>query len=183
MDTSIISAQRVNTTRTQSIAVRFAMCAALALGACSSPPPAASPITAYAAPQAETSVRVPMVRRGGNTFSVQVAIAGVCCFPFLLDSGASDVTVPPFLFAALIKGGHITRADMIDVRTYITASGTQDGLRFRMPPITVGGVTVHGVTGSVSPDGPPEMLLLGQSFLKRFRSWSIDNQTNELVLR
>lgn len=148
----------------------------LALGACSAPPAPALP------PPVEHAVRVPLTARGGGHM-VQVALAGVCCLPFLLDSGASDVSIPPFLFAALIKGGHVTRADMIDVRTYVTASGTVEGLRFRMPPITVGGITVRNVVGSVSPDGPPDMLLLGQSFLQRFRSWSIDNTTNELVLR
>jgi clan AA aspartic protease (TIGR02281 family) len=160
---------------------RAALYAALALGACSSPPPA--PAVTVAAPVEAASVRVPMLRSGADIFTVQVAVAGTCCLPFLLDSGASDVSVSPALFAAMVEGGHVTSADLIDVDTYVTASGKVEGLRFRMPPLTVGGITLHGVAGSVTPGAPDGMLLLGQSFLRRFRAWSIDNETNELVLR
>ena len=39
---------------------------------------------------------------------------------------------------------------MIDVVNYRTANGVVEGLRFRMPPLTVGGHTVYGVIGSAS---------------------------------
>jgi clan AA aspartic protease (TIGR02281 family) len=111
---------------------------------------------------------------------VKVAIDGVCCASFIVDSGASDVSVSPVLFVAMEKGGHISDADMIDVVKYRTANGVTEGLRFRMPPMTVGGHTVYGVIGSVSVSS--NSLLLGQSFLKKFRSWTIDNDSSELVL-
>jgi clan AA aspartic protease (TIGR02281 family) len=160
----------------------LAVLAALALPACASPPPPAPPVTVAAAPQPtqQNLTRVPMVSSGG-TFSVDVAIAGVCCVPFILDTGASDVSVSPALFFAMRKGGHVTDADLIDVVKYQTASGhTIEGLRFRMPPMTVGGITVRNVIGSVS--NGSDMLLLGQTFLRKFKFWAIDNANGVLVL-
>lgn len=164
----------------------LALAALLALPACASesPPPrvAAAPVAQQQSAPANL-VRVPMVRKGGSTFSVPVCISTVCGFPFLLDSGASDVSVSPMVFKAMVKDGLVTRDDVIDVRNYATASGQSiEGLRFRMPALTVGGITVRGVVGSVSPGTPDGMLLLGQSFLQKFRTWSIDNVTHELVL-
>ena len=114
-------------------------------------------------------------------FSVDVAINGICCAPFILDSGSSDVSVSPRLFKAMVDGGHVTKDMLIDVTTYQTANGMTPGVRFHMPPLTLGALTIYNVVGSVSPDS--DLLLLGQSFLGHFRSWSIDNQTDELVLR
>lgn len=159
--------------------------AAIALPACASesPPSRVASLPATQPQRAPTNlVRVPMVRKGSSVFTVQVGISGVCCFPFMLDSGASDVSVPPRIFRAMVKDGVVTKDDLIDVVKYRTAGGTVDGIRFRMPPLTVGGLTVYGVLGSVSPSTPDGMLLLGQSFLNRFEFYAIDNQTHELVL-
>jgi predicted aspartyl protease len=44
----------------------------------------------------------------------------------------------------------------------------------------VGGKVLENVTGSVAPVRGG--LLLGQSFLSRFKSWSIDNRRQILIL-
>ena len=148
------------------------------LGACaSSAPPSPRPVAA--APQSK-ALRVPLTASRGGTPVVDVAIGGVCCAKFVVDSGASDVSVSPLIFGAMVKGGYLTKADMIDVVNYRTANGVSKGLRFRMPPLTVGGHTVYGVIGSASPDS--DMMLLGQSFLTKFRFWAIDNNNGALVL-
>jgi hypothetical protein len=46
--------------------------------------------------------------------------------------------------------------------------------------LKVGNTRVENVTGSVSP--AKGGLLLGQSFLQRFKSWSMNNATHDLVL-
>ena len=162
----------------------FAVAGLLALPACAvAPPPSAPMVTVAAAPQPAPPpnfIRAPLYGGSGGTPRVDVAIDGVCCFKFIVDSGASDVSVSVAIFKALINSGRITKADMIDVVKYQTAAGVSEGLRFRLPPLTVGGRTVYGVIGSVSPDS--NMLLLGQSFLKKFRFWAIDNNTGTLVL-
>jgi clan AA aspartic protease (TIGR02281 family) len=149
------------------------------LGACASPPPSPPPRPVAAAPQSQ-ALRVPLTASAGGTPRVAVAIDGACCVSFTVDSGASDVSVSPELFSIMVKHGRVTKADLIDVVKYQTANGVTEGLRFRMPPMTVGGRTVHGVTGSVSKNS--NSLLLGQSFLKRFRFWAIDNANGVLVL-
>ena len=157
---------------------------AASVGACASSEPAyygkPPTVAAAPAPPLQTSyIRVPLSAVGGTPHAM-VAIDGVCCFPFTVDSGAADVSVSIELFQAMAKGGHISREDMIDVQKYQTANGVVEGLRFRMPPITVGGHTVYDVVGSVSRGS--NSLLLGQSFLRKFKFWAIDNNAGMLVL-
>lgn len=126
-------------------------------------------------------IRVPVYESGGTPI-VEVAIAGVCCAKFVVDSGAADVTVSPGLFKAMVDAGLVTKADLIDVVKYRTASGhVINGLRFTMPPMSIGGHVVNNVIGSVSPTQGAGMLL-GGSFLRRFKSFAIDLTTSELVL-
>ena len=51
---------------------------------------------------------------------------------------------------------------------------------FRIRSLAAGSALVENVLGSVAPVNGP--LILGQSFLARFRSWSIDNVMHALVL-
>lgn len=136
------------------------------------PPPGAQQRVAYAQ----------MVQGGSGTYYVDVAISRVCCFKMLLDTGASDVSVPIMLWYAMMKDGVITEADHIDVAKYRTANGVVEGLRFRMPPMTVAGITVHNVVGSVSKNNTGKLILLGQSFLQKFKAWQINNATGQLIL-
>jgi predicted aspartyl protease len=46
--------------------------------------------------------------------------------------------------------------------------------------LKIGDLVVEDVKASVTPSHAS--LLLGQSFLERFKSWSIDNTTHELLL-
>jgi hypothetical protein len=66
-------------------------------------------------------------------------------------------------------------------RTYRLADGsTVPSQTFRIKSLKVGDKVLESVTGSIAPvEGS---LLLGQSFLSRFKSWSIDNQRHLLVL-
>jgi len=128
--------------------------------------------------------RVPIKLIGG-TYHVPVAIDNVCCLPAVLDTGASDVMVPIEIWHAMMRGGRINKQSHIGVETYNTASGQVQGLRFILPPIAVGDsssrVTARNVVGVVT-KSPGQSMLLGQSFLRKFKSWSIDNSTNQLLL-
>lgn len=165
----------------------------LTAGACASAPPPAAPyaqsyVVPPPPPPAEESSNVPGQRvsrvaltTAGSTFKVQVKIHTTCCFTYILDSGASDMTVSPAMFKAMYQDGILTDDDLIDVQKYRTADGSvMEGLRFKMPTIQVGTVIARNVVGSVSVGS--NVLLLGQSFLRKFRGWSINNQTHELIL-
>lgn len=76
----------------------------------------------------------------------------------------------------------ITDDDFLDVRNYVLADGMEvPSLRFRIRSMQVGGKIVENVTASVSSTKAP--ILLGQSFLRRFKSWSIDNDRHMLILK
>jgi len=101
---------------------------------------------------------------------------------FFVDSGATDVSIPADLFSSMVRSGAISEADITGSRKFIDANGdSSKSTTFILRSLKVGNVEVSGVEASVSPLKGP--LLLGQSFLKRFKSWSIDNATQELILR
>jgi predicted aspartyl protease len=53
--------------------------------------------------------------------------------------------------------------------------------RFRIRSLKVGNTTLENVSASVA-SGKAD-ILLGQSFLGRFKSWSVDNDRHVLILR
>jgi len=125
--------------------------------------------------------RVPLVNVHG-TYSVPVTINGYLPLDFTLDSGASDVSIPQDVFTVLLRAGKITQDDVIGSQTYTDAEGqSHEAATFTIRSLKVGDIEVQNVRGSVAPPEAP--LLLGQSFLRSFKSWSIDNSTHELVLQ
>jgi clan AA aspartic protease (TIGR02281 family) len=123
---------------------------------------------------------VPMVSEGG-TFVVPVRINDQITLNFVVDSGASDVAVPADVVSTLVRTGTITDADFLGKQTYRLADGsTVPSQRFVIRSLKIGDKTLKNVVGSISPRASD--LLLGQSFLNRFQSWSIDNQRRALIL-
>jgi clan AA aspartic protease (TIGR02281 family) len=121
------------------------------------------------------------VTRNGGTFAVPVEINGRITLDFIIDSGASDVSIPADVFSTLVRTGTIKESDITGTQTYSLADGSQSqSATFLLRSLNVGGRTLENVKGRVAPARGD--LLLGQSFLGRFRSWSIDNKTNELLL-
>ena len=81
----------------------------------------------------------------------------------------------------LRRTGTITDADFLDKQTYQMADGsTVPSMRFVIRSLKVGDKTLENVTGSIAPVAGS--LLLGQSFLGRFKSWSVDNERRALIL-
>jgi uncharacterized protein YraI len=123
---------------------------------------------------------VPVVGDGG-TFKVPVTINGKLTLDFIVDSGAADVSIPADVVMTLWRTGSIAEDDFLDSQTYRMADGsTVPSRRFRIRSLKVGDRVLENVTGSIAPVAGS--LLLGQSFLTRFKSWSIDNQRQALVL-
>jgi clan AA aspartic protease (TIGR02281 family) len=127
-----------------------------------------------------SQIAVPL-RLEGGIFVVPVQVNGTINLNFAVDSGAADVSVPLDVFSTLKRTGTIKESDILGTRTYILADGSKsESTGFRIRSLKVGDVTLTNVRGSVSP--AEGMLLLGQSFLGRFKSWSIDNAKHELHL-
>ena len=153
------------------------------------PPPATLPsstsLPAKQAPPEQPALDsgetvVPMISQGG-TFVVPVRINDQITLNFVVDSGASDVTVPTDVVSTLKRTGTIADADLLDKQTYRLADGsTAPSQRFVIRSLKIGDKILENVVGSISPSAGD--MLLGQSFLNRFKSWSIDNQRQVLIL-
>ena len=124
--------------------------------------------------------RVPMKIDGG-VFVVPVEINGIMTLDFAVDSGAAYVSLPADVFYALKRTGTVKDSDVEGQRTYVLADGTKSqSASFTLKSLSVGSMVVENVKANVMP--AKGSLLLGQSFLERFKSWSIDNTKHELLL-
>lgn len=123
---------------------------------------------------------VPMQKEGG-TYVVPVIINGAITLKFVVDSGASDVTIPTDVVRTLMRTGTLTEGDFLGTQTYVLADGSKvTGRTFRIRSLRVGNTVLENVLGSTA--AVEGALLLGQSFLGRFKSWSIDNASHRLIL-
>jgi predicted aspartyl protease len=144
----------------------------------------AQPSTSHRAPSSPGttggSTVVPLQKEAG-TYVVPVLINGAIILGFVLDSGASDVTITADVVMTLLRTGTLKEDDFIGTQTYKLADGsTVPSTTFRIRSLKVGDRSIENVVGSVAPvEGS---LLLGQSFLSRFKSWSISNAGQVLKL-
>jgi clan AA aspartic protease (TIGR02281 family) len=133
-------------------------------------------------PDDEVDTRIEAsLKKTGGTYVVPVQINGAITLDFTVDSGASDVCVPADVFSTLARTGTIKNSDIIGEQTYGLADGSShQQVTFIIRSLKVGDRVVENVRGTVT--SSQGSLLLGQSFLERFKSWSIDNGRHVLLL-
>jgi len=123
---------------------------------------------------------IPLIHEHG-TLVVPVVINNKVTVNFTIDTGASDVSIPADVFSTLTRAGTVSQDDLLDKQSYELADGTRrSSQRFRIRSLRVGSVEVRDVVASVAPQAG--ILLLGQSFLSRIKSWSIDNERQVLLI-
>jgi clan AA aspartic protease (TIGR02281 family) len=124
--------------------------------------------------------QIPLEREHG-IYMVPVRINQAVSIPFVLDSGASEVAIPADVFMTLLRSRSVTENDFIGDGIFITADGAKHkSQRFVLREVQVGARVIKDVIANVVPiEGDP---LLGQSFLSRLPSWSIDNNSHVLNL-
>ena len=145
----------------------------------SCPPPPGAPPAVVTQPT-PTTLRVPIQRMGRN-YLVPGTVNKVMTLNFVVDSGASDVTIPADVVATLKSTGALSDKDFIGRQIIGLADGSRvSSETFRIRALAVGDWLVQDVPASVTPVGAPP--LLGQAFLSRLKSWSIDNVSQTLVL-
>ena len=124
---------------------------------------------------------IPMEKSGG-IFVLPVSINGAITLKFVIDSGAADVSIPADVVLTLIRTGTLRSEDFRGSKTYVLADGsTVPSETFQIRTLKVGDREIENVTASVA--DIKGTLLLGQSFLNRFKSWSVDNEREVLLLR
>lgn len=82
------------------------------------------------------------------------------------------MSIPEDVFITLIRAKTVREEDLIGEQVYVLADGSRvKSVKFRIRYLQVGGRVLENVTGSVGSRN--SSLLLGQSFLGRFKSWSM----------
>lgn len=92
---------------------------------------------------------------------------------FLVDTGASDVSIP----AAIADDLALERGPAVQYRT---ANGVVTGYLTRLDRVSVAGVSVDNVRGSVNPAAGFDDVLLGMSYLREIE---FTQRGDELILR
>lgn len=116
----------------------------------------------------------------GGVFEIWVSIKGIKK-KFILDSGASDVSISQNAEQELIQEGILKKEYYIEPALYQVANGSIIKCRrFTLPELRVGDFTVKNIRVAVGINNTP--LLLGKSFLDKFSKWTINNLTNKLIL-
>ena len=135
-----------------------------------------APKPAAAVPTEEVALK-----QEAGALLVPVMINDSVKLDFMLDSGASVVTIPADVAMTLIRTGTLTRDDYLGRETFQLADGrTVPSTILRIRTLKVGDIVVHDVQASVT--DAKGSLLLGQTFLARLTTWSIDNGRHVLVL-
>ena len=131
-------------------------------------------------PASTSAEQVPLEREHG-IYMVPVRINQAVSIPFVLDSGAAEVAIPADVFMTLMRSHSVSENDFIGEGIFITADGTKHkSQQFILREVQVGTHVIKDVVANVVPiEGDP---LLGQSFLSRLPSWSIDNNSHVLNL-
>lgn len=139
-------------------------------GADASPAQAAAPGTS----------EIRLIALGGELYT-PVMVDGAVTMNFVVDSGATDVSLSADAARTLMRMGLLTPADYLGQGQATLADDSRIPTRaFVLRSLSVGGRQVRNITAMVS--NKPGPLLLGQSFLRRFKSWSVDNRRRVLIL-
>lgn len=115
------------------------------------------------------------VRASGEHYYIEVQVNGVPV-RFMVDTGASDIVLSP---KDAVRVG-IDPAVLSYNTSYNTANGYGSGAKVTIGALQVGSLTFTELEASVN-KADMNISLLGMSFLKRFRSFQIED--NILVLK
>lgn len=127
-----------------------------------------------------TDTKVKLTKKGG-VYKVPVQINEGLVIDFIFDSGASDVLISSDIFSTLIKQGKIDKSDILGYEYYKIADGsTVKQVSIMLRKLQIGQIVVNNVKASVGTSITP--LLLGQSFMQKFKQFTIDNENGLLLI-
>jgi len=128
----------------------------------------------------EGAEEVPLERQGG-VYTLPVEINGVLTLHFILDTGAAEVNIPADVALTLFRTRTIQDSDFLQGAAYTLADGTTvKSPRFLIRRLKVGSQIINNVIASIGEVS--SLLLLGQSFLEKLDSWSLDSRKRVLVI-
>jgi len=126
------------------------------------------------------SSEVPLGESGG-IYTVTGQVNRSVAVNFLVDPGSAVVVLPRSVLERLILNGTITQDDIVGISIAELADRSlYETLRLRLRELRVGDNVAYNVIAAASPG--LSHALLGQSFLKRFATVTLDNQRRVLIL-
>jgi predicted aspartyl protease len=122
------------------------------------------------------------MEENGGVYVVPLRFNDTITLDAIVDSGAADVSIPADIVSTLMRTKTLTPQDFLGKQTYVLADGSKvPSQRFRIRSLKVGNKIVENVVASIA--SLDATILLGQSFLSKFKSWSVDNEQHTLILR
>jgi clan AA aspartic protease (TIGR02281 family) len=122
---------------------------------------------------------IALVREGG-VYHLPVTLNGQLTVNFVIDTGASETTIPADVAMVLIRTGTVSDRDSLGSATYALADGSLvENARIRLESLQIGRTTLRDVAVSVG--GPTSSLLLGQNVLRRLEPWHMDTRRQRFV--
>jgi aspartyl protease family protein len=100
---------------------------------------------------------------------------------YIIDSGASDMTINNSIEKYLKEIGALRSSDYLEPAKYQLADGSiKEYRRVVLHSVKIGDIILDSVVANIA--GDSEILLLGKSFLNQFSYWKINNDTKTLEL-
>jgi len=117
-----------------------------------------------------------------GVYTLPVTLNNALTLDFVLDLGASDVSISPDVYTVLYRAGKIDEDDYIGNATYTFADGSKAKSNvINLKKLVIGDIVLKNVRASIS-NSINTPLLLGQSALKQLGKYSIDNTNKQLVI-
>lgn len=121
------------------------------------------------------------VKKQSNTYLVEIAIGGKS-YIYIIDSGASEMLISGSTEKYLLDLGIIRNSDYLPSKTFTLADGSEKSYRrVKLPMVKIGTLKIEDVEAAIVDDNNP--MLLGKSFLDKFKYWKINNSNLTLELQ
>ena len=130
----------------------------------------------------EQITEVPITRKAGGTFNVDCSVNGLA-LNMIFDTGASDVSISKVEADFMLKNNYLSMSDIKGKQYYQTADGgISEGTVITLKEVRIGDAVLHNVDASVvkSQKAP---LLLGESVLQKFGTFTVDNINSKLIIK
>jgi clan AA aspartic protease (TIGR02281 family) len=121
------------------------------------------------------------VKRLANTYLVEISIGGKNLI-YIIDSGASEMFISASMEKNLLDLGVIRNSDYLPTKKFTLADGSEKIYRrVKIPTVRIGTIKIEDVEAAISDDNSP--LLLGKSFLDKFKYWKVNNASLTIELQ
>jgi clan AA aspartic protease (TIGR02281 family) len=121
------------------------------------------------------------MRKDGDIMKIPCKVNGLS-LEFILDTGASSVSISLSEALFMIKNGYLKTDDILEKEKYMTANGTiADGTKILIHEIQIGDYKLQNITGNITHtlDAP---LLLGNSVLSKLGDFNLNINNATLTI-